>query len=83
MIDFLNQLKFRNEPLFYFGWVCLISAFHRNACPTIVAFAFVLYFTKHQTYCAGICSLWNTGSTFSHSSIQREAISHLFKTITL
>jgi hypothetical protein len=26
MIDFLNQLKDRNEPLFYFGWVCLISA---------------------------------------------------------
>jgi hypothetical protein len=27
MMDFLQQLKFRNEPLFYFGWICFVSAF--------------------------------------------------------
>lgn len=27
MIDFLSQLKTRNETLFYYGWVCLVFAF--------------------------------------------------------
>lgn len=27
MIDFLQQLKFRNETLYYFGWLCFLCSF--------------------------------------------------------